>query len=256
MNAFSLGFFDGDGVRSWALVGNGPNGWALIDAASEDPTEPLAHALARLRSKWPRGISPRLGVELGQAHIQIIIGDRPEREIVAAERLDREDQTLPVRVQRYGDDRIAVSLPRAVIDNAIEPWREAGIEPLDIEPLEIAWARAFPSMDALIYMPDRSRGRLLTFGERGFRTERLPDFTDGEELEAWEVTDRIVEYVRNARGNVERLKSAVILGDSAEGVPEADGDLEESQVFSVANQSSPPWADAFVLALAAAVEKG
>jgi hypothetical protein len=255
MNAssLSLGFYDGDGTRSWALVGRGPNGWALVDAASEDPNEPIHQALQRLRERWPKGVSPRLGIELGLAHIQVIIGNRPDREIVAAERLDRDDPALLVRIERYGDDRIAVSIPLAALNAVVEPWRSLGIEPQDVEPLEIAWARAYPHMDALLYMPDLTRGRLLTFGERGFRTERLPDFTDGEKLEDWEITDRVVEYVRSARGSVKQLKSAILLGDSLVNVPDADGDLEDSEMFTVANHVSPEWADAFVLALAAAV---
>ena len=59
--------------------------------------------------------------------------------------------------------------------------------------------------------------------------------------------------MRSARGSVKQLKSAILLGDSLVNVPDADGDLEDSEMFTVANHVSPEWADAFVLALAAAV---
>jgi hypothetical protein len=255
MSVFSLGVSEGADRRSWALIGRGPSGWALIDADDGDLSEPLGDAVNRWKTRWPKRVRPRLALPFEEARIRPIVGDRPEREIIAAERLEwTGTDELLVTVVPFGEDRLAVSVPRTVVESALGDWRDLGIEPVDIEPLEIAWARAFPDDDAILHAPTLERGFLVTFGDRVFMTERLPNFADGD-LTVDEIAERLVQSIRGARATVERLRHAVAYGEHEPLtlISDRDGDLVITPL-RVAGEASPVWSDAFVIALGAAVE--
>lgn len=248
MSLLSLGFYSRPNDLIWALSGFGKQGWGLVEAGTFEG--PIESAIQSLKKKWPRGIRPRIGVPFGRTRCRTIIGDRKTSHIISAERIDQGDETLLVKVVPFGEDRMSVSLPRNIVADLMTPWRDAGIEPMDVEPLEIAWSRAYPHADALIHMPSLNDGNLVVFSERQIHTERLPDLSEG--LETHEITSNIVEHIRQARGNVEKIQTAVIHGNGLDDIPSVDGDLESTHC-SIGGEMSPTWADAFVLSLAAAV---
>lgn len=219
----------------WAILERTREGWAFSDGGTIEGE--LPQAIQQVKATF-RGLTPYIGLDLHASEIELRQGTEPQREIVNSIKLAAGDKRVVAIANVDLADtttwKLAIHAGRDEVASVLAPWRRAGIDPIGLEPLEIAWLRVAAHHDAILDLREKIP-TLIAFG-----TIQI----------AMTATTNVVTAIREARSQGAVVNTVLVLGEIPTNVS-AEHEGITFTPFSVAHFENPPWADAFAIASAA-----